>query len=297
MLPNYCRSFREEAFNVWRDMSETEGLQLPRSEETTTEQLLLSLARKHTGRGLEVKAFSKHVEGKEGADWAFWFADGTRQGIGARIQAKRLYADEGRYKSLYHQSNKQKEASKASGLPTPNQCETLINHPDSLVPLYVFYNSDALDFEKLRSTHQQLQWWFWRNFPSHFTEWGISAASPLAIKHADWGKKDQPGDFPMIPWHCLFCSCCWDKRPADSSLAAQVGYGLRQLYELGVSQGKSEESKHDDMHFSFEPTEETPKWVGLLREGSQAEEWLVEEMGQLNLKGVAIIEETEARDE
>lgn len=297
VLPNYCRSFRQEAHQVWHDMSEAEGFGLPRNEETTTEELLLSLARKHKGRGLDIKAYTKSDESKNGADWAFWFARGTWEGIGARIQAKRLFGDEGRYKSLFHQSDKQKKASKASGQPTPNQCETLLAHRDGLVPLYVFYNSDELKLSSAHSAHVQLAAWRLCSFPFPSLDWGISAASGLAIKTAKWGKDSRPGDFPMIPWHCLVCPCCWDDRPADPSLPALVGHGLRQLYRYSMGDGEEDLAAFADLGFSFEPTDNVPGWVGLLREGRGAEGALDEEMGRLSLKGVAIIEETGSRDE
>lgn len=254
LLPNYCWSFRQEAHQVWHDMSEAEGFGLPRNEETTTETLLLSLARKHMGRGLDIKAYTKAEEGRNGADWAFWFADGRGKGIGVRIQAKRLFADVGLYKSLFHQSDSQKEASKASMQPTPNQCETLLNHPDRLVPLYVFYNSDSLKLSTALSAHVPLAWWQLCGFPFPSPDWGISAASALAIKNAKWGKDNRPGDFPMIPWHCLVCSCCWDSRPADPSLPALIGHGLRQLYSYRISEDPDDAGTFDGLDFSFEPT-------------------------------------------
>ncbi|MBW4964060.1 DUF6615 family protein [Sulfitobacter sp. CW3] len=279
-------------------MSEAEGFKLPRNEDTTTEELLLSLARKHKGRGLDIKAYTKKEESGNGADWAFWFTDSTWKGIGARIQAKRLFADEGRYKSLFHQSGKQKKVSEATGQLTPNQCETLLSYGDpsdplnNLIPVYVFYNSDELKQNTAFSAHTQIAWWSLCGHPFTSPDWGISTASALAIKNANWGKNDRPGDFPMIPWHCLVCACCWDDRPADPSLPSLVGHGLRQLY------GDSEDDVPAiaDLGFSFEPTDNAPKWVGLLREGRESEESLDEEMDRLNLKGVAIIEETEARD-
>ena len=66
---DFCRSFQHEACKVWHDMSDAEQLGVPRNEETTTEALLLSLARKHQGRGLSVKAYTKKEEAATGGDW------------------------------------------------------------------------------------------------------------------------------------------------------------------------------------------------------------------------------------
>lgn len=294
-LPNLCRSFQEEAHKVWEDMSEAETLGISRDEETTTQDLLLSLARKHRGRGLDIKTFTKTEESLNGADWAFWFAGYSGKGIGVRIQAKRLFGTEGRYKSLYHQSEKQRQQSKTTGSPTPNQCEALLTYGDGLIPLYVFYNSEALKFYDAHRPYSNLIWWQYC-FLYHFSDWGISAASALAVRRANWGKNNRPGEFLMVPWHCLLCSCCWDERPADASLPSLIGYGLQQLYEYSSPSTDTKEDDRIAFDHSFEPTDNTPKWVSALRDGDGADGILNEQMTRLNLKGVALISENGERD-
>lgn len=290
-LPNFCNSFRAEAHKVWEDMSEAKALSISRDEETTTQDLLLSLARKHSGRGLDIKTFTKTEESLNGADWAFWFTGHTGLGIGLRIQAKRIFAPSGLYESLYHQSPTQKKQTKATGLLTPNQCETLLAHQDGLVPLYVFYNSDALDIYNAHPPFGNLVRWRC-SFPYYVLDWGISAASAHAVRRAKWGKNNRPGDFPMVPWHCLLCSCCWGERPADTSLPSLIGYGLRQMYDYGVADGDEPEGESREFEFPFEPTDNTPRWVSLLNDGPATELSLEEELSRLQLKGVAVIGET-----
>jgi hypothetical protein len=286
ILPNYCSSFREEACRVWEDMSEAQGLKVDRHEETITEDLLLNLARKHNKRGLELTSYSKHDEGANGADWAFWFSDSAGKGIGARVQAKRLYP-EGRYKSLFHQSGSQQKAS--GGADVPNQCETLLSHKDELIPIYAFYNSDDLDIGEALSGHQKLEWFRRCHLPFWSPDWGVAAASALAIKKVGWGKTaNRPGDFPMVPWHCLVCPCCWENRPADQSLPSLIGYGLRQLYGTAAS-----EDEVRQLGLGFEPTEHVPDWVRLLRESIGDEEPLSGLMEEMNLRGVAEFHEGE----
>lgn len=101
----------------------------------------------------------------------------------------------------------------------------------------------------------------------------------------------------MIPWHCLVCPCCWDDGPRETSLPSLIGYGLKQLYSYGIGEDIETPGAFADLGLSFEPRESAPTWVGLLREGRGSEGTLVEVMGRLNLKGVAIIEETEVPDE
>lgn len=290
---NFCRSFQEEASRVWSDMSDAAQFDIARGEETTTEHLLLRLARKHSGRGLTIKTFTKTQERDNGADWGFWFGNGHKPGLPVRLQAKRLYRKSGCYDQLYHPYN----GPSKSGQTWANQCEAMLGWGDGAIPLYVFYNDDSLGSHLFPSAHKRIFWRMWCGFPLSSPEWGISAASALAIKTANWGKHNRPGDFPMIPWHCLVCPCCWDDRPADSSLPSLIGHGLRQLYSYGMGEDTDDVVAFGDLGFSFEPTNNAPSWVGLLREGREAEEALDEEMGRLNLKGVAIIEETEAPDE
>lgn len=290
MLPNYCRSFQEEASRVWSDMSDAATFEISRGEETTTEHLLLRLARKHSGRGLTIMTFTKHLERDNGADWGFWFGNRHKLGLPVRVQAKRLYQKSGRYDQLFHPY---KGPSK-SGRTWANQCEAMLGWRDGAVPLYVFYNDDSLGSKLFWPTQRRL---CWCGFPFFSPDWGISAAGALAIKRANWGKNNHPGDFPMIPWHCLVCAYCWDDRPADTSLPSLVGHGLRQLYSYRMGEGEDDPASFSDLGFSFEPTNNAPKWVGLLREGREDKRILADEMERVNLKGVAIIEETEASDE
>ena len=299
VLPDYCSSFQEEAEIVWRAMSDARRLGVPRNEETTTETLLLNLAKKHSGRGLTIKTFSKGLESKIGADWGFWFADSSGKGIAVRVQAKRFFAETKRrnYNSLYHQSLSQREKSQISGLPTPNQCEVLLQAKDGAIPLYVFYNDDSLRLPVVSSKRTLLYILKYGPHSVANSSWGISAASALAIKNADWGKKNHPGDFPMVPWHCLVCASCWNSALTNASLPAMIGHGLQRLYEYRRGDKEDAERELSELPFKFEPTSKIPSWASLLLKGSASEESLAAEMDELNLKGVAIIQETEARDD
>jgi hypothetical protein len=278
--PNLCRSFAEEASRVWRDMNDADHLGIARQEETITEELLLSLARKHHGRGLNIKSFTRTEESANGADWAFWISGSGRKGIELRLQAKRLYRKSRRYESLFHQSDKQKKLAAATGGDTPNQCETLIENRGTAIPLYVFYNSDALPIGKGHIAHAMYSP---ISVPVYQETWGISAASAFTVRAADWGKTNSPGDLCSIPWHFLFCNCVWPDRPTETTLPALVGNGLRNLFRgTGLI---------DTETINFEPHESQPTWVDLLKEGHFMQEKLLELMRELNLKGIAEISE------
>ncbi|WP_338722403.1 DUF6615 family protein [Devosia sp. XK-2] len=278
--PNWCRSFADESREVWSDMSDALRLGISRQEETTTENLLLSLARKHDGRGLKIQTFTRSEEASNGADWAFWFASKSRLGIELRVQAKRLFSHSGRYESLFHQSPSQQKAAKARGGETPNQCEALISNRGNAIPVYVFYNSNALSL-----TAGQVALAACSPLSVFVDEavWGISVASAFAVRSADWGKKDRPHDFLNVPWHLLLCSCYWPDRSIDASLPALIGNGLRHLF--------GDHAFDDERDINFEPHENQPDWVGLLREREAARETLTDFMREANLKGVAVFSE------
>lgn len=278
--PNWCRSFAEESREVWTDMSDALRLGITRQEETITESLLLSLARKHNGRGVEIQTFTRPEEGTNGADWAFWFSSDSGFGIELRVQAKRLFSDSGRYESLFHQSPSQQKAAKARGIDTPNQCESLISNRGDAIPVYVFYNSDALSL-----TVGQVALASYSPLGVAVAEavWGISVASAFAVQSADWGKKNRPDDIPNIPWHLLFCGCYWPDRAVDATLPSLIGNGLRHLFRYGAL--------IDGKEINFEPHNNRPIWAGLLREGAAARETLTEIMRENNLRGVALFSE------
>lgn len=288
---DFCRSFQHEACKVWQDMSDAEQFGVPRNEETTTEALLLSLARKHQGRGLRIKAYTKQEEAATGGDWAFWFSDPKGRGIGARIQAKRLFSRSGRYESLFHQSDAQKK----QGKPTPNQCQTMLEpQDDRLIPIYIFYNSDALLKPPLFPFYR-----YWPYYPFCYfglAAWGISAASALAVKRANWGKNNKPGDFCMAPWHCLVCEECWDVTATGKSLPELVSHGLKALFEARRDDTEAGADLRE-YKISFELTDNPPNWVGLLTDGDDDDkrESLTSEMRERGLHGVAVLTQTDER--
>ena len=256
-------------------MSDAEQLGVPRNEETTTEALLLRLARKHQGRGLSVKAYTKKEEAATGGDWAFWFSDLKGRGIGARIQAKRLFSPSGRYESL-----------------SLNQCQTLLEHQDGLIPIYIFYNSDTL-----LKLFPFLSYRYWRYYPFCYfglAAWGISAASALAVKQANWGKNNELGDFFMAPWHCLVCEECWDVTSTGKSLPELVSHGLKELFK--ARRGDIEaDTGLENYRISFKLTEDPPGWVRLLTDGGDERERLTSEMQERGLHGVAVLAQTDER--
>ena len=72
--------------------SQGEGVGVSYGEETITETNLLEITRRHP-RLVRLRAFSKHAESRNGADWE-WHIVGHRRTLRMRVQAKRVQRNE-----------------------------------------------------------------------------------------------------------------------------------------------------------------------------------------------------------
>lgn len=125
-----CHSFQELAAKTWQRLEQAEQTGMRWSEETNTETLLMTLHERHKDR-VKVKAFSKHAEARNGADWEWWIGE-PGCWLGMRVQAKRVEVGRATYKRLQEQ--------RARGQPK-TQIETLIDiaKTDRLNPVYCLY--------------------------------------------------------------------------------------------------------------------------------------------------------------
>jgi hypothetical protein len=202
-MPTLCQTFRKEAGAVWNRMQTAAKLGLSLSEETLTECALYNIALSHQGKDIVIDLATKPAEAKHGADWEWWLVRGTN-GLGFRVQAKRLFAD-GRYRALhkgpvnpYEQLDKLVAASANSGLE----------------PLYCFFNFP----------HPQGQ--FTGPNPCRHgyrapSFWGCSLAFPAQVKAAQSVQLTKLKPF-MYPWHMLVCdSANMDVLAAASSFVEE----------------------------------------------------------------------------
>lgn len=277
-----CRSFRDEARTVGRDMEDAFRLNMPRNEETITESLLLNLARNNSRHELQITSFNRTEEGVNGADWEFWFSNASGYGIAVRVQAKRLFPS-GKYESLFHHSKTQKDNN-------TNQCRELINNAGTAIPIYIFYNSVST-LANLIYVQTHISWHL-----SHLlalphwqlSDWGISMCSAYSVQSANDGKYNSLNDFLTKPWHNLVCHKCWQNKPEYDDLPSIVG---NSLYEMFSFDDDSILSKEGSPH-NFKPSQTSPKWVSSLKEdASQKNEKLIQHMKKTNLHGVAIIKQ------
>jgi hypothetical protein len=170
---------------VWHEQDAAFDFGLSLQEETLTEMLLLKMAKDCSPLGLQVQMFNKAEEGKNGADWE-WFFDGPECSVGFRVQAKVLKRSEqshGRYKQL--------------GIPS-SQTQKLIDDAKKggFNPVYLFYNHPRVKDHHLFGKSVQPDW-FGRSC------WGCSVATAEFVKTLPDNKLATVMQ-AALPWHRFF---------------------------------------------------------------------------------------------
>jgi hypothetical protein len=279
-----CAGFRRQADWVWQHTGDAFRLGIGFNEETMTEMVMLNLARQFSGRGLEIKTFTKHEEGTSykgglptAADWEFRFENASRQGITLRTQAKRLYMRDGNYGAL-------------DGAGT--QIRKLVANSGNAIPLYVLYNgpSPHLSGPNWRSKFPFLKWNRPQrscSWPHYMPElWGCAIAAP---HHVPRKSRPRPIEFTrMEPWHMLVCNCRASAGHVRKSLPEIIGRNLEAIFATAPSE-TDDGMVAFEREYSFEPNDQTPGWASMLLEGL-ADIELPE-----GIEGVALIREL--RDE
>lgn len=180
--------------SVWQRRGQAKHIGLAYGEETITETLLLDIAQNYPGNATIVP-FTKHIEGKLGADWAWSFesADG-KFSFPMMIQAKLLDTDDKNYAQLLHTVGKSRI----------RQIDKLIQNAKNFqIPaFYAFYNHLS-DRSRIPSNCKSLG----TSKPTPMPEaWGISIASAnnvLAILNDISFDEHCQNSKPL---HCLLCS-------------------------------------------------------------------------------------------
>lgn len=170
---------------------------MPISEETVTENLLLDLYQKYPG-DVTIVPFTKPLEGKTGADWAWSFesSDGKRS-FPMLVQAKALDHRDHEYPEIGRFIGRSKTTPKKKQIDQLIRTAKKLNFP----ALYAFYNH--LDDESRVPANCQSLAMLGSPMPD---SWGVSLAraedvlASLADQTFDTHRKHS------IPLHCLLCS-------------------------------------------------------------------------------------------
>lgn len=211
-----CESFMMLEAGTWHSMAQSAELSLSLGEESITDFVLLFLRSRHRNT-VFVRKFNRRQERKSGADWEWWFTDGTRW-FGMLVQAKRLNPVQLTYDHLFHggKSNHARQANSIIG-----SAGAAIPH---LYPAYCFYNW----VPTLSANAQACQC----RDGAHLL--GFTIADAYGIKRLILDGTNQYTHVARVarPVHCLVCCPNHASDSVADSAHAKVN-DLRGLGEIG----------------------------------------------------------------
>lgn len=139
MSSSLCDAFTKASLDTWHRIQEGRALQYPLGEETLTDLLLRDLLRLHLP-DITIEAFTKDEEGRNGADWEWWFQGSSKNWLGLRVQAKVIAHDKDEFKHLHYYKNTEDKPPIRK-----YQCDKLITEAAKdpewpCVPVYCLYS-------------------------------------------------------------------------------------------------------------------------------------------------------------
>lgn len=187
-----CNTFKRLALNTWDKIAESRQVNFQLKEETFTDINMLDLKLRHSNE-VKTTVFSKPTEGKNGADWEWWFNINNSHWVGFRVQAKILNITTEEFEHLHYQTP-------ATGI---YQCDKLIKNAltgaNPKIPLYCLYIQT--------DNNQRLTNWTCGSFSPTRNLWGCSLLSAFDVKRLRATNQKHLSDIEdlMKPWHCLVC--------------------------------------------------------------------------------------------
>ena len=136
-----CAAFSKASVDMWHRIQEGRSLHWL-GEETLTDLLIRDLLRLQLP-GFEITVFDKGKEGKNGADWEWWFQGISGKWLGMRIQAKVISKEAHRFEHLHYPAPK-KSKPRHKQDEEFYQCDKLITRSEyeldfPRVPVYMLY--------------------------------------------------------------------------------------------------------------------------------------------------------------
>ena len=125
---------------MWQRIEEGRNLRWL-GEETLTDLFIRDLLRLRMP-GFEITGFDKPAEGKNGADWEWWFQGSSGKWLGMRVQAKVIFKNSHKFDHLHYPGPKKSPKNKPDN--EFYQSDKLIDlskcdHKSPLVPIYMLY--------------------------------------------------------------------------------------------------------------------------------------------------------------
>ncbi|MVN92678.1 hypothetical protein GO816_16195 [Mucilaginibacter sp. HME9299] len=173
------------AYSTWNKIDDSRRVAFQLKEETLTDINLLELKLQHPTEIITCD-FTKHDEGRNGADWEWWFTN-NREWKGFRVQAKVIDIHLDKFKHLHYQN--------PTSIP---QSEKLIIQAECdkyypLTPIYCFYlSTDKMDESAM---YHPLK------------TYGCSLMNAYDVRTLRAGKICHVSELQeyLMPWHELVC--------------------------------------------------------------------------------------------
>ncbi len=201
----------ELARGVWARRGASKAAKLPISEETITENLLLDLHQKYPGQ-VTIVPFTKPMEGKTGADWAWSFEsfDGKRS-FPMLVQAKALDHRDHEYPEISRFIGRSKTKPKTKQIDQLLKTAKKLNFP----AVYAFYNHLG-DRRRVPASCQSLAM-AGAQVPE---SWGVSLAPAQNVASALADQTFDTHRRHSFPFHCLLCTLGTGKADPNGSPTA-----------------------------------------------------------------------------
>jgi hypothetical protein len=211
-----CGLLQRLAARTWGEIRDGDERGIRVGEESITDRLLLDISRS-LPLPTKVIKWNRYQEGNfTGADWDWWFVDlGRRQGVGLRIQAKRIEYFSERFDALGHENRlgPQIDLLKKSAAEA------------GLHPLYCLYLASG----KQREGETRCGSYPSHQGPSNWTGspaelYGCSLAGVVTVEIAILEREENLDFFwPfLLPWSCMLC-CERMKGSMLERIDSQVG--------------------------------------------------------------------------
>lgn len=204
-----CSIFRQISLDTWYLIKKSRIADYQLKEETITDYNMLSLKLSHS-KHVKTRVFTKHVEGKNGADWEWWFKGNSNKWIGFRVQAKILNIRTNEFEHLHYKNH-------TTGL---YQCDKLINNAfqDNIFrfPLYCLFIQTG---DKNLLTRKVC-----KTFKLQRNLYGCSLISAYKVKQLRFKNYKKLSDLEnyIYPWHCLVCCKGYGKSDFISNIRSYV---------------------------------------------------------------------------
>ncbi|MCG2572400.1 hypothetical protein LVY74_02355 [Acinetobacter sp. ME22] len=214
-----CQIFRDLSYKTWMQLGQARQVDYQIRETSITDFLMVELKSQNSYEVI-TKAFKGNEEGKNGADWEWWFLNSSgKKGIGFRVQAKIINFESNSFEQLHYKNQTYTliESSQGIsilkhlimnkeffGLEKSQKINSIRKIQKPLVPLYCLYINDVnniLTNDLLTSFH-----FFCNSAIEHFGCSIVAVRDIMRLKTINKSNKLQDVNNFLYPWHLLVCN-------------------------------------------------------------------------------------------